>query len=70
MNAPIYEKIQGKYDIACRLNKLTIVKHLLETPALRQLIKIEHEPIKLIFEVENYELGDYLLSQPEIDKSK
>ena len=70
MSAPIYEKIQEKYDTACRKNKLTIVKYLLETPSLRKLIQIEHEPIKLIFEAENYELGDYLLFQPEIDKSK
>lgn len=70
MNHPIYEKIQEKYDNACRKNKIQIVKYLLETHSLRNLLKIEHEPIKLVFEVENYELGDYLLSQPEIDKSK
>jgi hypothetical protein len=70
MNSPIYEKIQEKYEKACKKNSLPIVKYLLETPSLRNLIEIDFEKIKYIFEANNYELGDYLLNQSVITQSQ
>lgn len=65
----MYDKLQEKFEQACKDNSLAMVKKLLENPSFRKHIDITKNisiKIEIAFNDNNFELVDYLLNQPEI----
>lgn len=73
MTTELKNKLQEKFRKACDDNSMAIIKQLLEKSNLKSHVDIyenEGQYIKEVFAKNNFELGDYLLSQPEIDTEK